>query len=54
MFIVSVAGVLTLKHTNIFFVVGIIITFMVILFQNLVLYAQTTIPGKIGGIKIKK
>ena len=54
MFIVSVAGVLTLKHTNIFFVVGIIITFMAILFQNLVLYAQTTIHGKIGGIKIKK
>ncbi|HCG74269.1 DUF443 family protein [Staphylococcus sp.] len=54
MFIISVAGVLTLKHTNIFLVVGIIITFMVILFQNLVLYAQTTIHGKIGRIKIKK
>ena len=53
LFIISLAGLLTLKHTNIIFVVGIIMTLMFILFQNVLLYAQTKIDGKLGRMNSK-
>ncbi|WP_413541097.1 hypothetical protein [Staphylococcus lugdunensis] len=42
-----------MKHTNIIFVVGIIMTLMFILFQNVILYAQTKIDGKLGRMNSK-
>ncbi|ARJ18144.1 DUF443 family protein [Staphylococcus lugdunensis] len=53
LFIISLAGLLTLKHTNMIFVVGIIMTLMFILFQNVLLYAQTKIDGKLGRMNSK-
>ena len=43
-----------LKQTNIIFVLGIMIFLTFILFQNVILYAQTTIDGKIGEIKLNR
>ena len=53
-FIMSVAGLITLEKTNIIFIIGIIMSVMCILFQNVLLYAQTEITGKIGRIKWKR
>ena len=47
-FIATTYGFLWLKQTNIIFVLGIMIFLTFILFQNVILYAQTTIDGKIG------
>ncbi|MBI5972870.1 DUF443 family protein [Staphylococcus caledonicus] len=54
LFSASIAGLLTLERTNIIFVIGITMTLIFILFQNVFLYAQTEIDGKIGGIKWKQ
>ncbi|WP_083327793.1 DUF443 family protein [Staphylococcus sp. HMSC62A08] len=53
-FIATTYGFLWLKQTNIIFVFGIMIFLTFILFQNVILYAQTTIDGKIGEIKLNR
>lgn len=47
-FIATAYGFLWLKQTNIIFVFGIMIFLTFILFQNVILYSQTKIDGKIG------
>ena len=47
-------AILILKESNIMYVFSLMIFLSIILFQNVFIYGQSTIKGKIGGIKWKR